>query len=299
MTSVSRRVLIIHNPTSGWRRVRFLGAVVRRLRERGCVVVIRPTSGPHDATRLAREALAEGFDVIAAAGGDGTINEVANAIPADGPPLGIIPLGTANILAWEICLGRGAERVARTIAEGTPRPIVTGRIGERRFLLMVGIGFDGAVVASLSPTLKRRLGKGAYVLAGLAQMTRYRWPALSVRVDGVAHACAMAIVAKSHYYAGRFVLTREAGPEEPLFRVCLFRRGGIWNLLRYGLALLLGRLDRLPDVSILPGREVVVDRLPSVPIQTDGECLGATPARIVIAEEPLALLMPMPDPIPR
>lgn len=255
MTRSQRRVLIVYNPTSGWRRISRLDVVVKRLRQLGCVVEVRPTTGPSDATRIARDGVAQGFDVIAAAGGDGTINEVANALPPDGPPLGVIPLGTANILAWEIGLGRRTERVARTIAEGISRPIVVGRIGERKFLLMVGIGFDGAVVAGLSPTLKRCLGKGAYVLAGLIQMARYPWPTLAVRVDGITHSCTMAIVAKAHYYAGKFVLAADAGPEEPLFRVCLFRGGGIWNLLRYGVAMLRGRLADLSDVTIVPARE--------------------------------------------
>ena len=293
MTTAGRRVLIVYNPTSGWRRVSRLQAVVRRLHELGCAVEIRPTRGPGDATVLARAGVIERFDVIVAAGGDGTINEVANAIPADGPPLGVVPLGTANILAWEIGLGRSTERVARTIAEGRPRPIVVGRIGDRRFLLMVGIGFDGAVVAGLSPVLKRCLGKGAYVIAGLSQMLRYRWPTLSARIDGVTYPCTMVIVAKAHYYAGKFVLTPDAGPEEPLFRVCLFRGGGVWNLLRYGIALSFGSMRRLSDVSIIPAREVTFGMIPAVPVQTDGESLGLTPARVAIAEESLPLLWPV------
>jgi YegS/Rv2252/BmrU family lipid kinase len=293
MTASGRRVLIVYNPTSGWRRVSKLDAVVKRLRQLGCSVDVRPTTGPADATRIAGEGVAEGFDVIVAAGGDGTINEVANALPVGGPPLGVVPLGTANILAWEIGLGRRTERVARTIAEGTPRSIVVGKIGTRKFLLMVGIGFDGAVVAAISPWLKKRLGKGAYVMAGIAQMIRYRWPTLSVRVDGLTHSCAMVIVAKAHYYAGKFVIAHDAGPEEPLFRVCLFRGGGGWNMLRYGTALLFGRLEKLPDVSILPAHEVSIDVLPTVPVQTDGESLGETPAHVVISEEQLALLWPV------
>lgn len=293
MTPSHRRVLIVYNPMSGWRRTSRLDAVVKRLRQLGCFVEVRPTAGPSDATRIAHGGLSEGFDVIAAAGGDGTINEVANALPPGGPPLGVIPLGTANILAWEIGLGRRTERVARTIAEGISRPIVVGRIGERKFLLMVGIGFDGAVVAGLSPTLKHWLGKGAYVLSGLIQMARYPWPLLAVHVDGTAHSCTMAIIAKAHYYAGKFVLAADAGPEEPLFRVCLFRGGGVWNLLRYGVAMLLGRLANLSDVTIIPAREVMVDRVPTVPVQTDGESLGETPARVVIADEYLAVLWPV------
>ena len=124
-------------------------------------------------------------------------------------------------------------------------------------------------------------------------MARYRWPTLAVKVDGVTHSCAMSIIAKAHYYAGQYVLAADAGPEEPLFRVCLFRGGGVWNLLRYGIAMSLGRLDRLPDVTIVPAREVMVDRLPTVPVQTDGESLGQTPVNVTISDEHLAVLWPV------
>jgi YegS/Rv2252/BmrU family lipid kinase len=288
-----RKVLVIHNPTSGWRRIGRLRSVIDRLRALGCEVDVRPTLCAGDATRLAREGSAHDYDVIVAAGGDGTINEVANGLRAGGPPLGVIPLGTANILAWEIGLGRRTERVARTIAIGEPRPVVVGRIGERKFLLMVGVGYDGAVVAAVSTALKRRLGKGAYVAAGLAQMARYRWPTLKVVVDGVEQPCAMAIIAKAHYYAGRFVLAEDAGPEEPLFRVCLFRGGGIWNLVRYGIALLLGRLDTLDDVTIVTARDIVIANPTAVPVQADGECLGMTPVNLTIADEGVPLLWPV------
>jgi diacylglycerol kinase (ATP) len=288
-----RSVLIIHNPTSGWRRIGRLQAVIDRLRTLGCDVDVRPTTCAGEATRIANEGASQGYDVIVAAGGDGTINEVANGLRPGGPPLGVIPLGTANILAWEIGLGRRTERVARTIAFGEPRPVVVGRIGERKFMLMVGIGYDGAVVAGISPVLKRRLGKAAYVIAGLSQAMRYRWPRLTVTVDGVAHVCAMAIVAKAHYYAGRFVLAEDAGPEEPLFRVCLFRHAGVWNLLRYGVGLLLGRLDRLHDVMIITARDVTIDNPTAVPVQADGECLGFTPVNLTIADEGVPLLWPV------
>jgi diacylglycerol kinase family enzyme len=103
----------------------------------------------------------------------------------------------------------------------------------------------------------------------------------------------MAIVAKAHYYAGRFVLAEDAGPEEPLFRVCLFKRGGVWNLLRYGVALLLGRRDKLDDVTIVTARDVAIANPTAVPVQADGECLGVTPVNLTIADEGVPLLWPV------
>jgi YegS/Rv2252/BmrU family lipid kinase len=288
----ARNVLIIYNPTSGWRRASRFRSVIERLNELGCSVVVRVSEYAGHAILLAKLGAAENFDVIVAAGGDGTINELANALPPEGPPLGVIPLGTANILAWEIGLGLDAGRVARTIAFGGPRPITVGRVNGRRFLLMVGVGYDGAVVADVSPTAKRWLGKSAYVFAGLAQMALYGWPRLVVTIDGVARPCAMAIVSKVHYYAGRFVLARDANPEEPLFRVCLFSGKGAWNLLRYGMALVLGRLAYLPDVAIFPATDVRIESPPGVPVQADGDAIGATAIAISIAPERIAILWP-------
>lgn len=290
--SAARRVLVIRNPTSGRRRIKELYAVLKLLDQFGCAVNVRETTCAHHATVLAKRAISEGFDVIVAAGGDGTVNEVASALTERSPPLGVIPLGTANVLAWEIGLGRRTDEVARTIAFGEPRPITIGRVNGRCFLLMVGIGYDGAVVAGISPRIKRRLGKAAYLLAAIAQLWRYSWPQLSVTINGAVRPCAMAIIAKARSYAGRWVLVRDANLEDSSFRVCLFARGGVWNVLRYAVALMLGRLARLPDVAILSAENVEISSPAAVAVQADGEAIGATPVAISIVQERIRVLWP-------
>ena len=98
-------------------------------------------AAPGDAERLAREAEAD-FDIIVAAGGDGTLNAVANGMAAAPRPLALLPLGTANVLAREIGLPRRPERLAELIAAGPARPIWPGRVGDRLFLTMASSGFD-------------------------------------------------------------------------------------------------------------------------------------------------------------
>ena len=106
--SLRRRVLMIYNPTAGMGSGRRLARVLKCLLRLGAVVTVRRTARRGDAERFASEASPALFDVIAAAGGDGTINEVINGLAGSGLPLAVIPLGTANVLAAEIGVPRRA-----------------------------------------------------------------------------------------------------------------------------------------------------------------------------------------------
>jgi diacylglycerol kinase (ATP) len=166
----SKALLLIVNPTAGRRRRGLVDAVASRVRAEGWTVDVVETQAAGDARRLAETCDASRYGVIAVAGGDGTINEVINGLAgrgADAPAVGIVPLGTANVLAHELGLGFSAAAVARTMIAGRPvlmRPgeAVNGA-GARCFSLMAGAGFDAKVVAGVSAPLKRRLGRAAYV----------------------------------------------------------------------------------------------------------------------------------------
>src|SRR5204863_6128250 len=119
---------------------------------------------PYDAERLAREADAD-FDVIVAAGGDGTVHAVVNGLRGRAIPIGMVPLGTANVLAREIGLPRRAAPLAALIAAAPARPIWPGRIGARLFVMMASAGFDSETVAAIHPLLKARAGRLAFACA--------------------------------------------------------------------------------------------------------------------------------------
>ena len=287
-----RRVLVIHNPVAGWRRRSRLAAVLAELHRHGAEVEVRETRARGDAQAIA-SAIAPGrYDVVAVAGGDGTVNEAANGLGPGAPPLAVIPLGTANVLAHEIGLGTAPARVALTIARAQPAVVWPGVVNGRRFLLMAGAGYDAHVVAAVGPALKRRLGKGAYVWQTLALLRRFRFRPYVIDIDGIQTQAYSLIVARGRLYGGRHLCAPRAGLERPSFEACLFRRGGRLAVLRYGLALVTGRLPRHPDVEIVSACRVEVAGMPGEPVQGDGDVIARLPARFSIADRPLWLLHP-------
>ena len=253
---------------------------------------VRETMGPGDATRIAAETSTEGFDVIAIAGGDGTINEAVNGLAAGHFPIAIVPLGTANVFAHELGLPLDMQACAKLVAGGAPRDVYVGNINGRRFTMMAGVGFDAYVVNRVAPRLKRRLGKLAYVLHSVATMIDYGFPDYELVIDGTTTRAASAIIAKGHYYGGTFTCAPDARPTDPWFYVCLFRSGGRWNALRYATGLLAGRLDRFGDVDIVRAREVRISGGVEEPVQADGEIVTTLPAVATIAPEPLSVIVP-------
>jgi YegS/Rv2252/BmrU family lipid kinase len=292
-------VLIILNPAAGRSRSskRLLDRVTAALKGHGCAVVVRRT-GPAvgDAERLAREAGPE-FDIIVAAGGDGTINAVANGMAVNGMaavprPLALLPLGTANVLAREIGLPRHPELLAELIAAAPARPIWPGRVGDRLFLVMASSGFDAETVAAVNPRLKRYVGRLAFAWAIVMCLWRYRAADLRVRVDGADHRAVTVIAAKGRSYAGSYVIAPRANLAEPMLDLVLFQRPGRRMVLCCLAALLLGRVHRRSDVTILRSRSALVSGAASLPVQADGEIVAHLPILIAIAEQALRLVRP-------
>jgi YegS/Rv2252/BmrU family lipid kinase len=290
---VPRRILVIVNPAAGKprRAARRLRRAVAELERRGCALVIRLTAGPGDAERLAREA-EPGFDLIVAAGGDGTVGEIANGLAGSSLPLALLPLGTANVLAHEIGLPRRPERVAALIAEAQPRPIWPGRIGDRLFVAMAGVGFDAEVIAQVGVGLKRRFGKLAFAVAAVECLWRRRPSEIVVRAGGSTFRAASVIITKGRFYAGRFRIAPGVRAADPLLQLALLRRGDRVAVLRALVALPCGYLHRLRDVSVLHAGEALLDSPEPSPIEADGEIIGRLPAAVRIADRPLLLVQP-------
>jgi YegS/Rv2252/BmrU family lipid kinase len=289
-----RRLLVIFNPTAGRRRRRRLRAVLARLEAAGCRIELRATAACGDAERLAAAASAADHDVLVVAGGDGTINEVANGLRDPRLPLALIPLGTANVLAAAIGLATDPAAIAAAILRGRSRRIGVGRVDGRRFLLMVGAGLDAHVVRDLNPRMKRQLGRLAYALATLRQLGRFPFPAYRLRIDGIERSCASVVIARSRFYGGRFLCAPAADPASPLLQVCLFERSGAWPVLRYGLALLTGRLPSAAGFRVQPARQVELLAPVGEPLQGDGDIIGQIGATVMVEPDALTLLYP-PD----
>jgi YegS/Rv2252/BmrU family lipid kinase len=293
----ARRMMVVFNPTAGGRRRLRLEQTLQLLRESGCEVTVRATAARGDAEAIARRFgdTPTAPDLLVVAGGDGTINEAVNGVLSNGSaalPLALVPLGTANVLAAEIGLTNAPSAVARTIAHGVPARAYVGLANGRCFTAMAGVGFDAHVVANVDLGLKRRLGKGAYILESLRQLLLFRFPRYRATIDGQSFEAASVIVAKGHYYAGRYVCAPAARLDQAEFHVCLFERGGRWNAVRYAVALALGRLQRLADFRIVRGCAVTIDGPVGDPVQGDGDIIAELPVRIELAPQPLRLIVP-------
>ena len=288
----ARRLLIIFNPASGWRRRRHFEAVLARLRQRGCLAQVQETTGRGDAERWAAAADPGRFDALVIAGGDGTVNEAISGLEGSRLPLAVLPLGTANVLAAELGLGADPDAIARTIAEGGARPVTVGIANGRRFILMAGAGFDAQVVATVDLGVKRWLGKAAYGLAILRQLGAYRFPGYRVTLDGAAHEAASVLVANARCYGGRFVAAPAADLESPTFQVGLFERSGRLAAIGYALALAVGLLPRLRSYRILQASRVEIEGPAGEPVQADGDVIARLPVRIEALPAALELIFP-------
>lgn len=278
-----RRILIIANPVSGRGKARRRGErMVRLLSERGCSAELRLTSGPGDAAHLA--AAGAGADAVVAVGGDGTVNEVLNGLPEGGPALGMVPTGTANVLAKELGLPRGLEGQADVIAGGATVTWDLGvdRTRNRKFLLFVSAGFDAFVVDRF---LRRRTGTirmSHYITWGLRSLLEFEARPIRVEVDGrlVEPRASWVEVANVAAYGGPLVLAPDAVPDDGAFDVMIqraLRRRDAVRLMFAGLVRRAGRPYPMGDLTCVRGRRVTLTAEEPVPMQMDGDPAGELP----------------------
>lgn len=284
-----REAIIIGNPKAGRNRGKdHLKRCAEILRSGGLDVEVWPTERPQHATELASLA---GARLVVAAGGDGTVNEVVNGLETDAT-LGVLPLGTANVLARELGLPLNPEAACKRILTGRESHIdvgvatdCTGK--ERRFTCMAGMGFDAHVVNEVTPRLKRYLKVLAFPLAAVKVYLESDLPPLHIIHGRETHVTQFAIVANGQYYGGDFRVAEDAALATGKLEVVLVDR--VVHLLRPDLLTrILARrpLDRSMH-SFTAGELRATSPGAHVPVQLDGEVWGRLPMSFCI--EPGAL----------
>ena len=286
-------VLIIFNPIAGRRRHRALSRALARLDLLGCAHHLVETTHRGHAEALARAA---GEVVVVAAGGDGTVAEVAAGLAGGRGTLGVLPLGTANVLACELGLPMRPEAAAEVLARGEAGVIHPGLArladgSQRLFVQMLGAGFDAEVVAHVDLGLKRRFGQAAYVWQAARELSRYRYPRLRVVFEDGEASAGSVIVSNGRRYAGRHLLAPAAAIDQPGFQVVLLEGAGAWATAGYGAALPLNLLPRLPGVRVRAALSVQIEGLDAA-VQCDGDPAGRLPVQVRVAPHGLRVLRP-------
>jgi YegS/Rv2252/BmrU family lipid kinase len=290
-----RSAPLILNPGSGVRaHSRAVERVVRAAAERGWRLDVVETLAPGDATRLAADAARAGQPVVLAGGGDGTLNEVIQALAGTSTAVGAVPLGTVNVWVRELGLSLDPAEATGQLLRGQTRRLDLGRVNGRYFLLMAGLGFDAAAVHAVEGTRrKRRFGPLAFVAAGALEAIRTRGQRLRLRADGRTFEtnAALVTVGNTRLWAGAVRITHRATAADGLLDVCVFPGLSLLTKLRHLFLVFIGRHEDDPDVTYLQVRELLVAARPPIPIQVDGEPFGTTPARIEIVPGAVRVLV--------
>jgi YegS/Rv2252/BmrU family lipid kinase len=249
------------------------------------------------AAALARECIEKGADVILAAGGDGTVNEIANGMVGLETPLAILPGGTANVLAVELGIGTDMPRAARNLARLLPVRIGVGLMEneaeQRHFVLMAGAGLDAVVIYNIDAKLKASFGKVAYWVAGFGRLGK-PMPEFDVRIEGHTHRCSFALVSRVRNYGGDLWIARNASLLSDKFDIVLFEGAHSLPYMKYLLGVLTGRLANMRGVRLLRADsvELACASDPRIYVQVDGEFAGRLPTRLSLVPDSVTLLMP-------
>ncbi|HEX4343494.1 MAG TPA: diacylglycerol kinase family protein [Verrucomicrobiae bacterium] len=294
------RTCVIFNPTAQGEKAKRLR---RHLDDIGAEATLLQTRAVDHARQLAADAVRGGFEIVVAAGGDGTVNEVLNGIAdADGferTRLAVLPIGTVNVFAKELKLPgsvRGAWQVIRAAKETRiDLPLVEfksdGATQRRFFAQLAGAGLDARAIELLSWSLKKKIGPLAYIVAGM-QAVCGRLPVIKVSEGTNQAKGELVLIGNGSYYGGRFRIFPLADMRDGMLEVCVFPRANWFAVLCCGLPLLLrGRLPKHASHSIRTASVTLSSDEP-VRFEVDGELSGNLPATFSIRRNVLRVIVP-------
>lgn len=298
LPSAAKQILILANPSAGSRRrATAVAELDRRLAGAGFQVSV--VERFDDLVEQAERSAAEGrLRCVVAAGGDGTIAEVANRTPA-GTPLLPFPLGTENLLAKYLGLRADAELLTRVIAQGRLVSLDAGQAGGRLFLLMASSGYDAEVVRRLHGSRRGNIKHLSYAQPIWRSIRSYQYPEMRVYCEP------SETPAEDEYFLARWVflfnlpcyarglgLARLANGFDGQLNLCAFRRGSLASGLYYLTHILRGTHERLPDCTVRRVKRVRLESDVEVPWQMDGDPGGMLPLTVECQAARLTLLVP-------
>jgi diacylglycerol kinase (ATP) len=318
---------LIYNATAGRVIVRReLEAVVQYLRRYGWTLSVSETRRPREATELARKAVTNGADVVIAAGGDGTVNEVASGLVNTDATLGVLPVGTTNVWAIQMRIPTPSpvgptpvlarwmsdleERVdyalplshyravlldaARILLEGQTVVVDMGRVNERYFLLWAGVGLDAEVTVQVPPENKKAFGPLAFVGTALDVLREYKSAEVKLILDGQTRQVrtSLIIVSNIQLYGGVFPLGARACVNDGKLDVCVFKGEGLLNFVQHVFKVASRQHLQDPEIEYTQGQEIVVESSRPLPVHVDDEPFTETPVTIRVAPAALRAIVP-------
>jgi len=251
--------------------------------------------------RGAARAVRHGADVVVAVGGDGAVLQVVQSLAGTQVALGIIPMGTGNLLAGNLGIPKGVDEAVKVLVDGGRRKIDLGRLTaggkQTMFAVACGVGFDAEVMASTDPEEKEHLGKLAYVVSAIRRQGQVRDVRYEVTLDGVHHSMdATQVLVANFGGMGAGVKTRlEVEPDDGLLDVLVIRASGpLGGLLAGWEALRQDEPGESPEGHVFRtrARKVRVSTAKRRLVETDGSVAGKTPIRVSVRPAALTVIVP-------
>lgn len=295
------RICVIFNPAARGNKARRFKKFLNELSQQ---CALKATAGPGDARRLAQAAVATGYDIIAAAGGDGTVNEVLNGI-GDEPDgfqrarLGVLPLGTVNVFARELNIParlEGAWQVLKRAREmkidlGRADFLEDGKPQQRYFMQLAGAGLDARAIELVSWKLKKTAGPLAYVVAGL-QAVAEKQAHIEVRANGEKIAGELALFGNGKLYGGPFDIFPGAELSDGLLDACTFPSVSVTSLLRLAPGFIARRKLSEQRVQRLRAAKFELTSTTPTAFELDGEWIGHLPVTLSVERQKLRVVVP-------
>ena len=295
------RICVIFNPTAKGDKARNFR---KQLGEFAGETELRATTHAGAAREMAKAAAEEGFETVVAAGGDGTLNEVVNGI-ADAENglehclFGVIPLGTINVFALELGIPFGLKQAWDLIRRARERridlPQATFRVSDktvaRKFLQLAGAGWDARAIELVSWTLKKRIGRFAYVWAGLSALKEAKSKVVA-RAGNEVFKGDFALIGNGKFYAGKYPFLHKADMADGLLDLTMFPNFHLRSLPGNLTNFVLGKYFRAGTQAYLQAREIELTSETVTPLQLDGDLVGHLPAKISLLPKALRVIVP-------
>lgn len=292
------KTLVIVNPSSGHYDADRVGAAIERAGSAGdSTLEFREVAEGESVAGIVSEALARGFDMFVAVGGDGTVSGVVEGLDGSPAPVAVIPAGTGNLLARGLNLPLDLVEAAGLITgDHATRSLDAMRIGGRVFILNVGVGISSATVRDTSRADKRRFGRAAYVGTGLREMVGFRPCRFTVTVDGrVTQLRSTEVTVANCDFIGDipWPWAPEILPDDGKLDVCLVLVPTAGESIRSGLRVMRHRRKPLPNVRWLRARRSVrIEANRTLPVQADGDLIGETPVEMTVIPGAVRVIVP-------
>ncbi len=288
MSSHRVRACLITNPRSGLGGID-LSPVLPILEANGWDVTVQHKLEGGMATDLARQAARDGYHVVVACGGDGTLNEIVDGLVGTGVAVGALPGGTVNEWTRELGISQRLTTAAQQLVGSIRRIVDVGRLTingthDRHFLLMAGLGFDGAIMAKVSKPLKNRIGPLAVGLATLRALPSFDAVSVEIAMDAVRWEgrTGQIIIGNTRRYGGFTAFTPNAYVDDGMLDICVFTATSVSALVRQATPFMLRRQARPANVELFRTGQVTIHAPSAMPLQLDG---GTVHTRIEATDE--------------